>query len=120
MTQNNALDLSILNAVWIPIRQELGGQELPKESFENQKLIISDSNYTFVAESIDKGVIKYIEDKMDIYGVEGANAGKHFTAIYQYKNEQLTICYNLLGDSYPSSFETKSNNILFMSVFIRE
>ncbi len=54
---------------------------------------------------------------MDIYGKEGVNAGKHFTAIYKYDNEQLTICYNLSGDSYPKTFETKSKSRLFLSVF---
>ena len=29
---------------------------------------------------------------MDIYGREGVNAGKHFTAIYKMESDQLTIC----------------------------
>ena len=81
---------------------------------------MSDSTYTFSAESIDKGVVKYRDDKMDIYGKEGVNAGKHFTAIYKYENDQLTICYNLKGDSYPEAFETKSKPLLFLSVFKKE
>lgn len=105
---------------WIPISQELGGQALPAGMLEKQRLILSDSNYTFIAESVDKGVVKYEADKMDIYGREGVNKGKHFTAIYKIENEQLTICYNLTGDSYPTAFETKSKPGLFLSVFKRE
>ena len=101
----------------MPVKQEMGGTLLPKAAFENQKLIISDSTYTFIAESIDKGVVKYRDDKMDIYGKEGVNAGKHFTAIYKFENEQLTICYNLSGDSYPETFETKGKPMYFLSVF---
>ena len=111
---------NILNGTWVPIKQEIGGTLLPKAAFENQKLIINDSTYTFTAESIDKGVLKYKDDKMDIYGKEGVNAGKHFTAIYKYENEQLTICYNLLGDTYPEIFETKVKPSLFLSVFKKE
>jgi hypothetical protein len=37
----------------VQIKQEMGGTLLPKAAFENQKLIISDSTYTFIAESID-------------------------------------------------------------------
>ena len=57
---------------------------------------------------------------MDIYGKEGINAGKHFTAIYKYQNNQLTICYNLKGDSYPTAFETSAGPTLFLSVFQKE
>jgi uncharacterized protein (TIGR03067 family) len=109
-----------LNGTWLSVTEEIGGTLLPKAAFENQKLIISDSTYTFIAESIDKGVVKYRDDKMDIYGKEGVNAGKHFTAIYKFENEQLTICYNLSGDSYPETFETKSKPTLFLSVFKKE
>ena len=108
------------NGTWIPVQQEIGGTSLPSSAFAKQKLIISDSNYTVMAESVDKGVVHYKDDKMDIYGKEGVNAGKHFTAIYKYENNELTICYNLSGDSYPQAFETKSKPTFFLSVFKRE
>ena len=106
-TKNAVKSSNKLNGSWVPIKQEIGGTVLPEAAFKTQKLIISDSNYTFSAESVDKGVVKYRDNKMDIYGKEGVNAGKHFTAIYRFDNEQLTICYNLAGDSYPEAFETK-------------
>jgi uncharacterized protein (TIGR03067 family) len=109
-----------LSGAWTPIRQEIGGKELPKAAFEKQKLTISDSTYIFVAESEDRGTLKYSDGKMDIYGKEGVNAGKHFTAIYKLENGQLSICYNLKGDSYPEAFETKSKPTLFLSVFQKE
>jgi len=118
--KDDTMKSSILDGTWVPIKQELGGKLLPKAIYAKQKLILSDSAYTFTAESIDKGVVSHRDDKMDIYGKEGVNAGKHFTAIYKYDNEQLSICYNLLGDGYPGSFETKSKPTLFLSVFARE
>jgi uncharacterized protein (TIGR03067 family) len=109
------------DGTWIPVRQEIGGKELPKVVYEKQKLVLTDSNYTLTAESVDKGVVKYGGgDKMDIYGREGVNAGKHFTAIYKFENELLTICYNLAGDSYPDAFETKSKPTLFLSIFTKQ
>jgi uncharacterized protein (TIGR03067 family) len=104
---------SVLNGIWIPVNQEISGKSLPTSVFEKQQLTIADSEYTFIAESIDKGQLKYASGKMDIYGKEGVNAGKHFTAIYKYENEQLTICYNLSGDSYPEAFETKADTFSF-------
>jgi len=118
---NAAAQTSKTDGTWIPIKQEIGGKELPKAAFEKQKLVMNDSNYTFTAESVDKGVVKYeAGGKMDIYGKEGVNAEKHFTAIYKFENDQLTICYNLTGDSYPEAFETKSKPTLFLSMFTKQ
>jgi hypothetical protein len=54
---------------------------------------------------------------MDIYGKEGVNTGKHFTAIYKLENNRLTICYNLAGDKYPELFDTKGRKQYFLCVF---
>jgi uncharacterized protein (TIGR03067 family) len=112
--------LSKLSGNWVPIQQEIGGTALPTTSFQGQKLVISDSNYTFTAESVDKGVIRCSGEKMDIYGKEGVNSGKHFTAIYKLENDQLTICYNLSGDAYPAAFDTKGQPKYFMCVFKKQ
>jgi len=126
-TKKATMNPDTLNGTWIPVKQEFAGSILPAEAFEKQKLIISDSNYTVIAESIDKGIVKYKDEKIDIYGKEGPNEGKHFTAIYKFENlptgqagEELTICYNLSGDSYPQTFETKGKPMYFLSVFKKE
>ncbi len=72
---------------------------------------------TVTAESIDKGIVKYKGNKMDIYGKNSVNAGKHFTGIYNLHNEQLTICYDLSGTAYPETLETKGKPMYFVSVF---
>ena len=118
--KNAKTSVSKLDGTWWPVLQEMGGRMLPKGSFETQKLIIIDSNYTFSAESIDKGIIRYSDDKMDIYGRIGVNTGKHFTALYKYENDQLTICYNLAGNMYPEGFETKNKPLFFLSVYKKE
>ena len=109
-----------LNGHWKPVREEIGGSELPPASFEKQKLIISDSNYTFTAESVDKGIAVYKDGKMDIYGKDGVNKGKHFTAVYKFENELLLICYNLSGDKYPEAFDTKDKPTYFLATFKKE
>lgn len=109
-----------LNGTWLPVKQEMGGKAFPNAIFQNQKLIISDSNYTLIAESVDKGTLKYSGDKMDIYGRDGVNAGKHFMAIYKMENEELIICYNLAGNGYPEAYDTKGKPLFFLSVFKKE
>ena len=116
-SQNNTATAGLLNGNWQPVKQEFAGNPLPIAAFESQKLIISDSLYTVIAESVDKGVLRFAEGRMDIYGKEGVNSGKHFTALYKLDNEQLTICYDLSGKAYPETFETKSKTLLFLSVF---
>lgn len=81
---------------------------------------MNDSNYTFTAESVDKGVVRRNADEMDIYGKEGVNAGKHFTAIFKMENNELSICYNLAGNGYPTAFETKSSPVLFLCTFKKQ
>lgn len=102
---------------WVPVSQEFAGTALPPAAFQSQTLVLNNNTYTVTAESVDKGTVKYDGNKMDIYGKDGINAGKHFTALYKYENGQLTICYNLAGDSYPENFETKGKPMYFMSVF---
>jgi uncharacterized protein (TIGR03067 family) len=119
-TKKSTMSSNMLNGSWTPIKQEIGGTELPAIAFQKQKLIVNDTTYVFSAESVDKGSVKYDNGKMDIYGKEGVNTGKHFTAIYKLDNDQLTICYNLQGDSYPVAFETKSKPTLFLSVFKKD
>jgi uncharacterized protein (TIGR03067 family) len=117
--KKSTMDTNQLNGTWVPVKQEMGGKSLPKEALQ-QKLIIDGKNYTVIAESTDKGEIAYRGNKMDIYGKEGVNAGKHFTAIYKYENGQLIICYNLAGNSYPEAFETQGKPLFFLSVFEKE
>lgn len=106
-----------LNGTWIPLEEEIGGAQLPKEAFEGQKLVIKDEIYNMTAESADKGIITITEDKIDIEGRQGSNAGRQIKAIYKLENDLLTICYNLTGDSYPETFSTQGNPMFFLVTF---
>lgn len=119
-TKKVSSHLTTLNGSWTPIKQEIGGKDLPATYFQAQKLFIHDTTYTLTAESVDKGTLTYKNGQMDIYGKEGVNKGKHFTALYKLDNNQLTIVYNLKGDSYPLDFVTKSKPTLFLSVFNKD
>lgn len=114
------LNPPVLNGTWIPVRQQIGDTELPPTAFANQKLRIIDSVYHVVAESTDEGLSYYKDGKMDIYGKKGPNTGKHFMAIYKMENDRLVICYNLKGDDYPASFDTRGKPLYFLSVFKKD
>lgn len=110
---------SELNGKWIPIEQGIGGTQLPESAFSDQYLLIEDNKYTVQSENLDKGTVTIDGNRIDIHGQDGPNAGKTFKAIYKLENEQLTICYNLNGDSYPQNFSTAGNGMFFMAVFKR-
>lgn len=118
--RNVAMKTGNLDGTWVPISEEIAGTAIPAAAFEKQVLTINAGTYTLVAESVDKGELKYADGKMDIFGKEGVNNGKHFTAIYELKGEQLKICYNLAGDSYPEAFDTKGKPMFFLAVFQRQ
>ncbi len=118
--QTFVADSTLLDGSWTPMQQEIGGKALPAAAFEKEKLVISDSSYTFSAESVDKGTLYYKNGQMDIYGKDGINNGKHFTAIYKLDSNHLKICYNLSGNSYPATFTTIQKPTLFLSVFTKD
>lgn len=111
---------SELNGTWLPVKQEFAGKPIPAAALEKQKLILLENSYTVIAESVDKGEVAYNNGKMDIFGKEGINNGKHYRAIYKLENEQLSICYDLSGSAYPESFETMGKPMLFLSVLKKE
>lgn len=109
-----------MNGNWKPIFQEMNGRVLPAAVFQSQLLTILDSVYILKAESVDKGILRMANGQMDIFGKEGVNRGKHFTARYEQKKDTLRICYNLKGDAYPTEFSTKGGGLLFLSVFVKQ
>src|SRR5258708_34557609 len=96
-----------LNGAWLIVYQEFEGKEIPPSQFEGHKLILQDSTYIMIAPNGDEGIIKVNGEKLDIYGTDGANNGRHYPAIYRFDNNKLTICYNLKGTTRPSGFETE-------------
>jgi uncharacterized protein (TIGR03067 family) len=119
-TKETASNSGDLDGDWYPIQQEINGQQLELASFENQKLVIIESSFIFMAESVDEGNVTYDSGKMDIYVDTGVNAGRHFKAIYKLENDLLTLCYDLKGGGYPESFDTSKNPNLFLSTFRKE
>jgi uncharacterized protein (TIGR03067 family) len=119
-TKDTGSNSGELDGDWYPIRQEMNGQELPLDSFENQKLAIIDNSFIFIAEGVDEGNITYANGKMDVYVDVGVNVGRHFKVIYKLDKDILTLCYELKGGDYPDSFDTSNNPNLFLSIFRKE
>lgn len=43
--------------------------------------------------------------RMKIVGEEGPNKGRTIFAIYELAEDKLKVCYNMIGSTYPESFD---------------
>ncbi len=116
---------SMLDGTWIPIKAELGGQKIPEAGLKNTKLVLKGDGYTVeVSGILDRGKIKLLPDSepkaMHIIGGEGPNKGKTIPAIYELKDDTLTICYNLNGESLPAEFKTDAGSQLYLATYKRQ
>ena len=117
-------DEARIDGTWLATEAEMSGKKLPKKFSENLKLTLKDNDYEVVAESPDRGTVTFNKSadpkEMDIKGVEGPNKGKTFLAIYELKDDKLTICYDLSGKDRPSEFKTKAKTKLFLVKYERQ
>ena len=67
----------------MPVKQEMNGNLFPDSILINQQLIIKETIFTVILNTIDQGIIKYEVNHMDINSSVEVNKGKHFTAIYK-------------------------------------
>lgn len=109
-----------LNGTWRPVSEILAGNPFPETLWANQRLMMYDSSYIVSAETVDAGKAILTDSTMDIYGLEGPNAGRHFKARYKLVNDTLTICYDLTGTLYPEAFISGPENYYFLATFVRE
>jgi uncharacterized protein (TIGR03067 family) len=113
-----------VDGTWQASSGELAGKELPNSFFAVLKLTLKNGEYSAQAESLDRGTIGYDvtakPKRMEIKGVEGPNKGKTIPAIYELSGDELKICYDLSGKSYPTEFKTRPGTRLFLVVYHRK
>jgi uncharacterized protein (TIGR03067 family) len=104
---------------WKITEAELGGKPLPVTAFESLRLELDETSYQLIEkEVIDSGIVEMQDgtdpQALNIISLYGPNKGKIFKCIYKFDEEDMLTCYNLGGDSYPTSFETFENTLLYL------
>jgi uncharacterized protein (TIGR03067 family) len=104
---------------WKITGAEFGGRKLPSKEFENLILELDETSYQLIDEKvIDSGMLELsanaVPASLTVTGLFGVNKGKTFQCIFKFEQDQLIMCYNLGGDSYPASFETFENTLLYL------
>lgn len=111
---------------WLPIAMELGADKLPDAVLKATKLSLKGGFYevTVGRSTPDRGKIitnqRAVPKTMDIIGAEGPNKGKTILAIYEIKDDQLTICYALTGEKRPDKFATGGEKNIFLAIYKRK
>jgi uncharacterized protein (TIGR03067 family) len=112
-------DMKPMDGTWKPQSAELAGRKYPQKILDTMKLVLKGESYLVeVGGHIDEGRTKLDPAKspkaIDIMGTKGPNVGKTFLAIYELKDDELKVCYDLSGKSRPTEFATKPDTPLFL------
>ena len=113
-----------MNVTSKPVAAELAGAQWPQQVLDSMKLTIKDDNYTvLVGDQSDEGTVERDPSRspktMDIKGTKGPNTGTTFLVIYEWKGDDLRVCYDLSGQTRPTEFATRPRTQLFLVKYRR-
>jgi len=103
-------ELKKMSGNWVPTLMQLNGKKQPAEIAKAITLTIDGSKYnTAVGAEKDEGTLKVDTTKtpreMDITPSVGENKDKTIPCIYEFKGNELKICYGLNGSERPADFK---------------
>jgi uncharacterized protein (TIGR03067 family) len=108
-----------MQGTWVPVGAELAGKPFPEEVRHTIRLEVAGSTYTVtIGPAVDRGTLtldaSVTPHRLDITGTEGPNAGRTIRAIYEQEGDALRICYDLSGESRPTTFQSAEGTQLFL------
>jgi uncharacterized protein (TIGR03067 family) len=114
-----------LNGTWKPTKAEVAGNALPAQLLETIKLELKDTTYVMTGgPETDKGTCTYDlaakPPRIKIEGGEGPNKGKTLLAIYELKDDVLTVCYDFEGKEYPKEFKSPEGSKLMLITYKKD
>jgi uncharacterized protein (TIGR03067 family) len=117
-------DLELMQGDWVIATAELSGKPMPEDVTKTIKLTIEGDKYIVSTPSgADKGVCALNSEvspkTLEITGVEGPNKGKKIPAIYEIKEGELKVCYDLSGKEFPKEFKSTDGTLLFLVTYTK-
>ncbi len=115
-----------LEGAWAPIAASVSGQELLVAELRVKYLVLDGHDYNIVDRSnqvVDRG--EYLVNgsakpwTIDIVGRDGPNAGRSMLAIFELKDDQLTVCYSLDGNNRPANMQAHDDQLLLSITYAR-
>jgi uncharacterized protein (TIGR03067 family) len=115
-----------LEGAWVPVAANVSGQELLVRELRVKYLVLDGRDYSIVDRTnqiVDSG--EYLVNDsinpraIDIVGRDGPNAGHSMLAIFELKDNRLTVCYDLDGTERPASLQAQEDQLLLSITYER-
>jgi uncharacterized protein (TIGR03067 family) len=105
-----------LVGTWALTSAQLGGQEFPLASINGAALHLSTDAYEFSGDRGSYITVPHAKPaQLDIYGVQGPNAGRTILAIYEmHGDDEMVVCYQLGAGQRPTAFASPEGTQLFL------
>jgi uncharacterized protein (TIGR03067 family) len=115
-----------LTGAWVPISASVSGKELVVAELRVKFLVFDGHDYSIIDRSnqiVDRGEY-LVNDRalpwtIDIVGRDGPNAGRSMLAIFELKDNRLTVCYDLDGKSRPADMQSQEDQLLLSIIYER-
>src|SRR5438067_1780865 len=107
------VDLKKMTGAWTMVSGEEEGKQLPKKTVKAARLTIKGDEHTVkVGEDTMKGTHKLDPTKkpktIDVEDTEGPFKDKTLLGIYQFRDDEFSVCFAAPGKERPTEFTTKS------------
>ena len=115
-----------LEGAWVPVSASVSGKELVVAELRVKYLVLDGHDYSIIDRSnqvVDCG--EYLVNDsasprtIDIVGRDGPNAGRSMLAIFEIKDDQLTVCYDLDGNRRPQDMQVHEDQLLLSITYER-
>jgi uncharacterized protein (TIGR03067 family) len=115
-----------LEGAWVPVAASVSGKELLVAELRVKFLVLEGHDYNIIDRSnqvVDRG--EYLVNDsakpwtIDIVGRDGPNAGRSMLALFDLKDDRLTVCYNLDGTNRPAHMEAQEDQLLLSITYQR-
>ncbi len=104
-----------LAGTWALADAQLGGKEYPLASLNGAALHLTTNAYEFSGDSGGYVTVPGAKPaQIDIYGVQGPNAGRVIRAIYRQEGDDMTVCYQLGDGPRPAEFVSPPGSQVFL------
>jgi len=115
-----------LDGAWVPIAASVAGSRMAADELRVRYLLLEAGGYRIIDRSnhvVDGG--RYLVNEeltpatLDIVGRSGPHAGRTMRAIYELRDDELTVCYDLEGGERPANMQPQDDQLLLRITYSR-
>jgi len=101
-----------LEGAWVPIAASVAGSRVAVDELRVRYLLLEDGGRYLVNEQLTPATL-------DIVGRSGPHAGRTMRAIYELRDDELTVCYDLEGGERPANMQPQEDQLLLRITYTR-